>query len=507
MLTMTSALVRAGRNFGDRPAVVDDEGAATWTQHLDRVGRLAGGLASRGIEAGERFGILSRNTYQLFELLHAGYWSGRIAVPINIRLAPPEIAYILDHAACRLVAVEPVFLDQFEAPELAEWRDRVIVIGAEGIGGRPSSEALIAGHEAVDPADPAEDDDAILLYTGGTTGRSKGVRLTHKNIVSNGFQAGLKMSIQGDDVYFHVAPMFHSADLLGTAETLMGGAHAFLPAFTPEAFLSGIERYGATNTMVAPTMLVMLLQAVDPADYDLSSMRTLLYGSAPMAVEWIRKTLEALPDVKLVQGYGLTETSPLLSFLDFDAHKRALETGNLEVLKSAGQPLPAVDMIIDEAAGGEVLVRGPNVTPGYLNADDINAAAFRDGWFRTGDVGRMDENGYMYLLDRKKDMIITGGENVYCSEVEAALYQHDDVVEAAVFGLADEAYGEAVSAALVLRDGSELNAEAVIDHCRTLIGGYKVPRRIFFLDALPKSAVNKILKSTLRKMFSEAKGQ
>ncbi len=494
MLTMTSALARAETVHGHRPAVVDDEGTFTWAMHMRRVRSLAGLLQNRGIDRGQRYGVLSRNTFRHAELLHAGYWSGRVAVSVNIRLAPKEIAFILDDAGCDLIFLDPPFAELLDAPEMARWKDKALMIGED-------TDVLLSQSTRVDCAETGEDEDAILLYTGGTTGRSKGVRLTHKNIVSNGFQVGLTLSVKSDDVYAHVAPMFHSADLLGTAATLMGGAHYFLPAFTPEDFLSAIAKHRVTTTMVAPTVIIMMLQQADVSKYDLSSLRWVLYGSAPMAVEWIKKTLEALPDADLVQGYGLTETSPILTIMDADTHRRAVETGETDVLKGAGQPIPSVDIRIDD--GGEVLVRGPNVTPGYLNLDDINAATFRDGWFHTGDVGRLDDDGMLYLLDRKKDMIVTGGENVYSSEVEAALYKLPRVVEAAVFGLPDETYGEAVSAAIVMEGGGSADKDAVKAHCRNHIGGYKIPRNVFFVDALPKTAVGKVQKNELRKMFGK----
>ena len=231
-----------------------------------------------------------------------------------------------------------------------------------------------------------------------------------------------------------------------------------------------------------------------------------------MAVEWIRRTMEAFPTANIQQGYGLTETSPILTTLDEDIHVRAMETGEYEILKAAGRPLVGIDMRIVDPDGnkvptgedGEVVVRGPNVTAGYLNRPEENERAFRNGWFHTGDVGKMDENGFMFLLDRKKDIIITGGENVYSSEVEAALYQHDDVHECAVVGIPDEKYGEALFAAIVPRPGAELTEEAIIEHCRGRIGGYKIPRQMAFLDELPKSAMGKILKTEIRKTYGDA---
>ncbi len=513
MLTMRSALERAQRLYGANVAVVDREGTFTWAEHMDRVMRLAGALEAEGIGKGDRFGILCRNAFRQCELIHAGYWNGSIPVPVNFRLAPPEIAFILDDAGVELLFVEDAFLDLFADSAFDPWRDRAVCI--PGTGRRTelrTSEDLIAACAPGDGNDSAEDEDAILLYTGGTTGRSKGVRLTHRNVYSNGMQCAVPMKSASHDIYLHVAPMFHSADLLGTAYTLVGGGHAYLPAFSPANLLQAFQDYRATATMLAPTMIIMTLQEPDIAKYDLSSFDRVLYGSAPMAVEWIRRLMDAFPHVNVMQGYGLTETSPILTTVDEDVHVRAVETGEHAILKAAGRPLIGIDMrIVDDAGNevpageeGEVVVRGPNVTKGYLNRPEENARAFQGGWFHTGDVGRMDENGFMFLLDRKKDMIITGGENVYSSEVEGALYQHENVHECAVIGVPDERYGEALFAVIVPRPGTVLTEDEIVAHCRGRIGGYKIPRRMTFVPELPKSAMGKILKTELRKTYGAA---
>jgi len=519
MLTLSSALDRCQRYYANNLAVADPEGRWTWEQHLDRVTRLAGALQALGVKQGSTFGILSRNTFRNFELLHAGYWMGAIPVPVNIRLAIPEISYILDNAGVNVVAVDSPFLALLDHELMARWRDRSIRIVGANDRTDPETrdwtqhdhETLIAQAEPAPLHESKEEDTATLLYTGGTTGRAKGVQLTHMNAVANGMQVGHTVGVYPDDIYLHVAPMFHSADLLGTGFTLMGAGHAFLPAFTPDDLLGAIQEMSVTWTMLAPTMIIMTLQQANISAYDLSSLRCFLYGSAPMAAEWVERTLKAFTDTELVQGYGLTETSPLLTILSHKEHVAAIETGNRERLKAAGRPLIGVDMRIADGNGnevpngepGEVIVRAPNVTKGYLELPEENAKAFRDGWFHTGDVGLMDDEGFMYLVDRKKDMIITGGENVYSLEVEAILYQHPSVGECAVVGLPDSKYGEALLAAVVLQPGETVTAEALVAHCRDRIGGYKIPRQFAFLPELPKSAMGKILKTSLRETYSD----
>ena len=512
MLTLTSALARTVRLYGDRTAVLHPEGRVTWAEFAARVARAASVLRSLGIERGQRFGILCPNGFRNVELMYAGYWTGATPVPVNYRLAPPEIAYVLDNAECTLFALDIGFAHLMASDELTPWSGNVLLVGSSKTNlAWPQYDALISQAQRAEPCECAEEDDALLLYTGGTTGRPKGVRLSHFNIISNALQLGFELGPRDDDVYLHVAPMFHSADLLATPYAMAGAAHVFLPKFSGKAVLEAIQTYSVTVTMMTPTMLIMAMQEPDIGEYDLSSLRQMIYGSSPMAVEWIRKMLERFKDVELVQGYGLTETSPILTLLHAAEHRTATETGQYEVLKSAGRQIPGVDMkLVDAedrevAAGqpGEVVVRGPNVSAGYLKRPEATEESFRHGWFYTGDIGRIDERGYLYLLDRKKDMIITGGEMVFSSEVEAALYQNPKVHECAVIGVPDETYGEALLAAIVPAPGQTLTEEELIAHCRGRIGGYKIPRRYVFLDELPKSAMDKILKTELRRIYGK----
>jgi len=516
MLTMTSMLDRAARLYGTRTAVIDAEGRYTWTYFLDRVSRAAGVLSALGVERGDRFGIVCRNGFRNAELMNAGYWLGAVPVPVNYRLAPPEIAYILDNADCDLVAIEEVFAGQFDAAELAERRTRVLLIAPTGTASEwPQYEPLLERAEPAAPHDAAEEEDALLIYTGGTTGRAKGVRLSHRNIYVNAMQIGFGSAPRPDDVFLHVAPMFHSAELLSTPYVLAGAAQAYLPKFSGAALLEAIETYGVTSTLLTPTMIIMALEEPDFDRYDLSSLRQVLYGSSPMAAEWIVKALRRFEGVEFIQSYGLSETSPILTMLSMAEHRKAIESGSLDLLKSVGRPVPGVDLRIVDASGaeveagepGEVIVRAPNVAKGYLNRPDETAEAFRGDWFATGDIGHVDDEGRLYLLDRKKDMIITGGENVYSLEVEAVLYQHPKVHECAVVGVPDTVYGEALLAAIVPRPGETLTGEEMIEHCRGRIAGYKIPRRYVFLNELPKSALNKVLKHELRRVCGGATGQ
>lgn len=524
MITMRALIERAERHFPANPAVVPaaegQGGPLTWAGFAVRVRRAAGALRSLGVGAGDRFAILCRNDPRQAELIHAGYWMGAIPAPINYRLAPAEIADLLEGISPRLVAVEDHWAGLAADPAIARRGDRMLRIGRGkgGLGGgggseEPDYETLRDGSPEDEGRVGAEGDDALLLHTGGTTGRAKGVRLTHRNIAANGLQLVGPYRAAEDDVMLHVAPMFHSADLLGGPFSHTGAAHAYLPDFTPDAFLAAVEKSRATFTMLSPTLIVRLVREGAFADHDTSSFRRLTYGAAPMDAVWVRRAIEAFPGVELVHSYGLTETSPILTTLGWDQHLAGLEGGDR--LRSVGRPLVGVELrIVDDAGNdaapgeaGEIVVRGPNVSPGYLDRPEETRAAFREGWFHTGDVGRVDEEGHLYVVDRKKDVVITGGENVWSTEVEAVLYTHPDVVEAAVVGVPDETWGEVLLAVIVPAPGSDLASgegeAALIAHCRRHIGGYKVPRRYRFVDALPRSAMGKTLKADLRRRYRD----
>ncbi|HUT48356.1 MAG TPA: AMP-binding protein [Alphaproteobacteria bacterium] len=508
MLTLAEVFESTVRHHGPRPAIVHGDTNLTWGQFGERVAVAAGLLTGLGLAKGRRFGIQAPNSPRFDELKWAGFRCGAIPVPINWRLVAPEIAHILADAECEAIFVAAEFLPVYEAPELAPWRDKLICLSGDapdGMADLPRYDDLFAKAAPVGIEPGNAGDDAILQYTGGTTGRSKGVRISHTNVITSqlGFAAGLRA--RPDDVYLHVAPMFHSADLLAVAWVLAGAGHAYLPAFSPAAFLDCIARDRVTATIAVPAMLMMTL--ADPAfgDADLSSLRLLGWGASPMDPEWIKRVAAAFPDIEISNCYGLTETAPDLTIFDPDELRQAIADDDPS-LASVGKPNPVVALRVvgpdgkDVASGasGELWARGPNITKGYLNLPEQTAAALTDGWLHTGDVARIDERGYVYLLDRVKDMIVSGGENVYCAEVESALYTHPGVHECAVIGLPHEKFGESVAAIVVAAAGASVDAETLIAHCRPLIAGYKLPRRVVFVEALPKSAMGKILKTDLR---------
>jgi long-chain acyl-CoA synthetase len=353
--------------------------------------------------------------------------------------------------------------------------------------------------------DPCYKPEAILalIYTSGTTGQPKGVMVTHANILANVHHFNYWMRYREGGVFLHAAPMFHIADFPAMfAVPAFGTCQTVLPTFSPAGFCETVSTERVNYTVLVPTMINLLTQLPEIKQFDLSSLSVLAYGGSPMAPELVLKSREILPKAGLVQVYGLSETG-LLTGLEDKEHAGAR-------LLSCGRPCPGIDLQVTDESGkqagsgehGELVVRGANVTAGYWNNREDTAAAFRDGYFRTGDVGFQDADGYFYILDRLKDMIVTGGENVYSGEVEAVIVTHQAVREAAVFGIPDPKWGELVAACVVVKPGMKMTADELVGHCRKSLANYKVPRRVEFLETdLPKSGSGKVLKRLLRERF------
>ena len=502
------------RLWGERLAMIDEDRLLTWAQFNQRVASAAGVLVRRGIRRGDHFALVAQNSVRQAELMHAGFRVGAIPVPINYRLAALEIRAILEDSDSKLLIVDRVFAHLLDKPELAAWKERSLRIDAPADQAACQYEAEMRQATHAAPVAVEEDEDAILLYTGGTTGRSKGVRLSHRNLATVALQNAAKLAPRCDDIYLHVAPMFHSADLLGNAYLACGAAHRYLAKPTARLVLETIQKEKITATVLPPTILILVLQDELFSTFDLSSLRTLVFGSAPMSKAQILTARNAMPAIDLWQGYGLTETSQMLTLDRVPCQSEAATLQDTDRVRSAGRPLIGTDLLILDnsnreqptGAVGEVVVRGPQVAKGYLNMPEETNRQFRNGWFCTGDLGCLDNDGFLYLLDRKKDMVITGGENVYSFEVEEALVQHPDVIEAAVFGVPDEIFGEALMAVVIPRAGTSLSADNLTEHCRKLIGGYKIPRRIVFSRELPKNSLGKIVKSQLRQQYAKPGG-
>jgi long-chain acyl-CoA synthetase len=434
-------------------------------------------------------------------------------VPVNTRLATPEIRYILDDSGARVLFVDGAM--QAHAAVLAGQTSTVEAMfylddDAPPAGTR-SYEELAAG-PAIADAGAAGDTLAGLFYTGGTTGKSKGVMLSHNNLVSNMMNAIAGMYYDQDMTYIHSAPMFHLADGGATfGVTACGGRHVFVPRFEAADCLQTMEQDRATHAVYVPTMINMLVNNPTVGDFDLSSLNYITYGASPMPEGVLRKALEVFPNCQFIHAYGMTEAAPGLTLLP--PRYTTLDGPYAGRIKSCGQALLTAELkIVDEKRKelprgtiGEVAARGPMIMLGYWNQPEETAAVLQDGWYYTGDAAYMDDEGFVFIVDRLKDMIISGGENIYSAEVENAISLMPDVAEVAVIGIPDAKWGECVHATIVPRAGANLTAEAVIAHCSTQIAGYKCPRSVEFRNtSLPLSGAGKVLKRELREPFWKA---
>jgi long-chain acyl-CoA synthetase len=482
------SLGRALRFYPGRAALARDGRLLTFRELHTRVEGIAGALASHGFGAGDRLALLLPNGPDYIELVYACSMLGVIAVPLNTRLSTKEIDEVLEDARPRGI----VRHSSLAVPEIQlSWQQ---VIDKEPL---PVS------------SDPVPkifyDPEAVLglIYTSGTTGQPKGVMVTHGNILADVHNFNYWMRYTEGGIYLHAAPIFHIADFPSMfAAPAFGASQITIPKFSAQTFCETVERERVTHTVLVPTMINLLTQLPDAKKYDLSSLQMLAYGGSPMAPELVHRTRDLLPNVKLIQVYGLSETGFLTGLQDQEHTE--------DKLMSCGRPCPGVDLLVTDTSGkqvdpgqaGELIVRGANVMPGYWNNSEETAKAFRDGFFRTGDIGRQDTSGYFYILDRLKDMIVTGGENVYSGEVEAVIYEHPAVREVAVFGIPDPQWGELVLACVVLKTGETLTADDLIAFCRRSLAAFKLPRRVEFSETeLPKSTSGKILKKTLRECF------
>jgi long-chain acyl-CoA synthetase len=487
-MNLLSPLRRAVSVGGHRPAVMGT-GPLTYRELWARCRRLTGALAGLGLERGDRVAVAAANSRAYLELYQTVPGAGYVLVPLNVRHTQAELAYALSDSTTAVI-----FTDLDPEPFAGLVKHVITVPG--------QYEHFLAGAVEQEPPDGiTEDDLAGLFYTGGTTGAAKGVMLTHRNLLANAFHFMACWPFTADTRWLVAAPMFHAAGTIGVLSTVWNaGSHVFLERFDPGAALDLIEARRVTATLVVPTMMAALADEQLRRPRDVSSLTHLSYGGAPSATETLRQAQEAFPAATLLHIYGATETSPIVTLLPDQG--KILDGPRA---RSCGQPAVGVEVQIVDADGapvpagtvGEVCARGPNIMAGYWNKPAETARAMRDGWYRTGDLAYMDDEAYVFHVDRSKDMIVTGGENVYCSEVENALYQHPAVAEAAVFSVPHPRWGEAVHAALVLR--SEVSEGELQTHCRALIADYKVPKSFEYHAELPKSGAGKVLKRELRR--------
>ncbi len=505
-MQVTMALHRAVQQYPERTATICGDRVRNYVESADRVARLAGALQSLGVAEGDRVAILSLNSDRYHEYLLAVPWAGAAVNPVNIRWSAAEIAYSLKDSDTRVLLVDDAFAPLL--PALREEWDGLATVIFCGDGEQPAGtvgyEALIDGAYPVPDAGREGADLYGVFYTGGTTGFPKGVMLSHDNMVVSamGSLSTMDLFTRGGRL-LHAAPMFHLADIASwSCGMLTGTTHVLSPSFTPAGVIDAVSTHEVSDALLVPTMIQMLVDSPDAADVDLSSLRRVLYGASVISEAVLDRARKTFPGAEFTQAYGMTELAPIATLLSPADH----ETERLR--RSCGRAAAHVQVRIVDPEGnevprgevGEVAVKGGNVMLGYWDRPEETAAAIRDGWMHTGDGAYMDEDGYVFIVDRIKDMIITGGENVYSAEVENALAKHDAVAACAVIGLPDEKWGELVHAVVVLKPGASATAAELTDFCRPLIANYKVPRSVGFLDALPVSGAGKILMRELRQL-------
>ncbi|MBO3273655.1 long-chain-fatty-acid--CoA ligase [Pseudomonas schmalbachii] len=505
----TQALHRAAQQHPQRIASIFGERRRTYAELTDRVARLAGALQGLGMAPGDRIAMLSLNSDRYFEYLFAVPWGGGVLNPCNIRWSVAEILYSLEDSGSSMLLVDDAFLPMARTlmAESGTLR-RVIYCGDdETPAGMLDYEALIAGHEPVEDRVRRGDDLLGVFYTGGTTGFPKGVMISHEGMGCStlALHAELGPSLDGG-VYLHAAPMFHLADMAGGGvHWLAGNTHVVVPMFGAEAVIDAIEQHRVTHTLLVPTMIQMLVDHPSlQQGRDLYSLRTIIYGASPISEAVLERAMARLPGIDFVQAYGMTEMSPLIAVNPAWTHRP--EHRACGKLRAAGRSGLCVQVRIVDGDGnevprgtiGEIAARGPNMMLGYWDNQEATDAVVRNGWMHTGDGAWMDEDGFIFIVDRVKDMIVTGGENVYSVEVENAVLKHPAVFQCAVIGIPDDRWGELVHACVVLNPGMTLELDELVGHCKQHVANYKCPRSLEILESLPMSGAGKIVKNSLR---------
>lgn len=508
-MQLTQALTRAVQLRSRRVATIYGERKRTWAEIGARVERFAAALRALELKPGDRVAILALNSDRYIELFFATAWAGLVIVPLNTRWAVPENLYALREAECEVLLVDDQFVEQVPALRNGHPLRHVIYMGEnEAPAGQLSYEALLEAAQPMKDECGKDDDLCGIYYTGGTTGSPKGVMLSQANCVASSINWIATLHFTEDTVYLHSAGFFHLAGASpAMALTMVGGVHVCLPKFDAALAFEAVQKHRVNYVLFVPTMINLLINHPDFDRYDLTSVRYCEYGASPMPEAVLNLALKKLPTWEFIQGYGMTETSALNLSLPWRYHFDSEDCPNKRV--ATGRAAFGVDIRIVDPEGnelprgtvGEIAVRGSQVMLGYWRNPEATKKAIRDGWMHTGDGAYMDDDGFVYIVDRVKDMIISGGENIYSREVENAIYQHPAIRECAVIAVPNEQWGESVHAVVVFREGQSASANEIIEHCRALIAGYKCPRSVEVRDALPVSAAGKLQKNVLREPF------
>ncbi len=493
--------------FGDRKV--------SWEQFEERVAKLAGGLRALGLQPGDRVAMLAHNCPEYFEFNYGVPWAGGAIVPLNNKLPPDQLAYILNHSETRFLIADEEFrplVNSFMGE--IDSLDQVIYFSS-GKDSAHAGSGDLNYENMIETSVPFEDslrgyeDMAGIFYTSGTTGTPKGVVLSHRNLVWNAMGGILNTDLGENSIYLHATPLFHAAGSARIFTMITSGAtNVILPKFDVDAVLRSIENHKVDSLLLVPTMIVRLMNEANLDDYDLSYLKNIAYGASSMPQAVLAEALQKLPHVSFTQAYGMTELSPSATFLESRYH--VLEGPDAGRLLSCGRATWGADIrIVNEQREllptgevGEISVRGPMVMQGYWRDPEATKDIIEDGWLHTGDAGYKDDEGFIYIVDRIKDIVITGGVNVASVEVENCIYQLEEVAECAVFGIPHPEWVEAVHAVVVLKADSLCSAENIIAHCKANLPAFKCPRSVEISDQpLPISGTGKIMKNELRKAF------
>ncbi|KQP45640.1 fatty-acid--CoA ligase [Pseudorhodoferax sp. Leaf274] len=504
-MSLTQCLHRALQQYPDRLATIHASRRRTYREIHARVASLAGALRAMGVSKGDRVGILSLNSDRYLEVYLAVFWLGAAINPANTRWSAHELAYSFRDCDTRVLFIDDAHLPladavHAEAPCVQQW----IYLGDAPCPAAMQAYEPLMATAPVDDVGAADRDLAAVFYTGGTTGFPKGVQLSHESIMG----AALNRLAQGHPVgpvYLHAAPLFHLAGAMGVFwQFVSGGTHMVIKSFTPLDFMQAVQQEQVSDTLLVPTMVQMVLDHPEFSAYDLGSLKFLVYGASPISETLLDRATTAFPDLQFMQGYGMTELSGCVTYLGPEFHTPAGRARGK--LRSAGRAAPMAEVKIVDSEGqelprgtvGEIAARGMSTMLGYWNKPEETARTLRDGWVHSGDGAYMDEDGFIFIVDRLKDMIVSGGENVYSAEVENAVLKHPAIASCAVIGVPDDKWGERVHAVVVLKPGMDCTPDALSTHCKNLIAGYKCPRSIEFRSELPLSGAGKIMKNRLR---------
>ncbi len=505
------------RNAGFYPhktAIIEGKTKLTFVQFNERVNRLGKAILGLGLAKGDRIAVLNHNCYQYLEIYFALAKIGTPIVPLNYRCNPQELLYVLSDSGAKVIFYGVEYLPTIEIIKKGNTPLEHFICINGSFPGMPNYEELISRAPASEPSLTVDEEDiAILAYTGGTTGKPKGVMTTHRNIITSCYNTAIERKLTPNSIFLIVPPLFHGGGSNNMfAFSFVGATNVILHSFSPEGLLEAVQEYRVTHLVLVPSMILSLLESSDWGRYDLRSLKAVFYGSAPISVEPLRKMMRLLK-CEFSQTYGMTETFVAISYSKPEDHVLEGSAEEHRRMSSVGREVLGVQVKILDNQGrevetgqvGEIVVKGNNVMKGYWNQPELTKEVLKEGWLYTGDMGKMDELRYIYILDRKKDMIISGGENIYAKEVEDVLSAHPAVAHAVVIGVPDDKWGEAVKGLVIKKKGAEVREEELIGFCKRRLASYKKPKSIEFVIDFPRSAAGKVLKRELREKYWEGR--